>query len=100
MYIWLKKGYGFISSLTNRETFELRKNHEPAKAAVYDDFFLLFGNSELKVKVHETKIESNLGIVFKFYDTGSHKNPKVLFGSEEKASVIDCYEIFQVHFKE
>ena len=76
----INKGLGFISSLTNREVFYLRKNYEQAKLTVYDDFFILFGNSELKIKVHEKKIESNLGIVYRYFDTGNHKNPKVLFG--------------------
>ena len=78
----------------------MRKNYEQAKLTVHDDFFILFGNSELKIKVHETKIESNLGIVYKYFDTGSHKNPKVLFGVEEKSTILECYEIYQVSFKE
>ena len=76
--------------------FSLRKSNPQAKISLYDDYFILFGNSELKIKVHDNHIESNLGIVYRYFDSGTHKNPQVLFGSAEKTSTIKSYEVYQV----
>lgn len=39
---------GLLFSLTNRKVFRLLK--ENTKAITYDEFFLIFGNSELRLK--------------------------------------------------
>ena len=94
------KGKGFIASLSNKEVFKLRKNNPQSKVTLYDDYFILFGNSEVKIKAHEDHIESNLGIVYRYFDSGTHKNPEVLFGVTDKVETIDCYEVYQLKFAE
>ena len=42
-----KAGFGLLLSLWNRKVFEIFSNKKPV---VYDDYFLIFGNSELRLK--------------------------------------------------
>ena len=39
----------------------------------YDKFFLIFGNSELRLKQGEVKFFSNFGIANSFYDSNGDK---------------------------
>ena len=57
-----KKDHGdsaLILSLQNRTVFKLK---QMGKAITYDDFYLIFGNSEIRIKSLEKKIFSNFGI--------------------------------------
>lgn len=42
----IKRGFGLIISLWARKTFEVKDK----RAIVYDDYYLIFGNSELRLK--------------------------------------------------
>ena len=55
---------GVIMSLTNKLSFELT----PGKRSVtYDTYFLIFGNSEIRIKHGEWKVFANFGIANGFY---------------------------------
>jgi hypothetical protein len=41
------EGKGLIISLTNKEVFNLQENNR--KAILYDDYYLIFGNSEIRI---------------------------------------------------
>ena len=56
------------------------------KAIVYDDFYLIFGNSELRLKSLEKKIFSNFGINNGYYNNRGEK-VNVLLGSGELREV-------------
>lgn len=79
--------------------FELDRQNPQSKLTFYDNYFILFGNSELKIKINDLKIDSNLGIVHRYFKTGGHKNPNVLFGIEDRSFLMDCYEVFEVEFE-
>ncbi len=51
---------GLIISITNRDVFSLVSNDK--KAITYDDYYLIFGNSEVRIKNQEDKVFSNFGI--------------------------------------
>lgn len=44
----IAKGKGFLASLTNQKVFESKKGRP---VTLYDNYFLLFGNSEIKIQV-------------------------------------------------
>ena len=65
---------------------------------VYDKFFLIYGNSEIRLKYGEKKVFSNFGINSgNFLSRGDKVN--VLFDKEKKNEVeIANYEIHEVFF--
>ena len=54
-----------ILSLTNKKSFNLLNGK---RAVTYDDYFLIFGNSELRLKTGELKFFTNFGIANGFFD--------------------------------
>ena len=57
---------GIIFSVSAQECFQLKTQNK--RAITYDDFFIIFGNSELRVKTQEGKLFSNFGINAAYYD--------------------------------
>lgn len=54
-------GRGFLFSLTHAKTFAMKK--DPRMPVLgYDDFFFVFGNSEIRIKTQEKKMFSNFGV--------------------------------------
>lgn len=47
----VNRGKGFLASVTNRKVFELDRSNIQSKLTIYDNYFILFGNSELKIKI-------------------------------------------------
>ena len=92
----VKTNKGFIGSLTNKTFFTLKKNNPKAKVILYKEFFIEFGNSELKIKCEENKVSSNLGSANKYFNTGTNSNPKILFGNSEREAELKFYEVHQV----
>ena len=56
-----------IFSVTEEEIFNLNSTFK--QAIVYDDYFLIFGNSELRIKTGDAKCFSNIGISTGYFDT-------------------------------
>ena len=50
-----------------RKFFELKVRNK--KAITYDEFYIIFGNSELRIKSQENKLFSNFGLTSSFYDS-------------------------------
>jgi len=48
-----------LYSLTLREKYEPKSANQALVS--YDDFFIIFGNSEVRIKSFETKVFSNFG---------------------------------------
>ena len=83
-------------SVTNETVFFMKADVK--QETNYDDFFLIFGNSELRLKSGVAKIFSNLGINKGFFDA-HNESVDILFG-EGKVREADLisYEIFEVFF--
>ena len=95
-----KRGRGFISSLTNNKMFPLKEKRMQGRVLVYNPHYLLFGNSELRIKACEARIESNFGSYYGFFNSLPYRNPEVLFGVDEKAATMENYEVYQLTFKQ
>jgi len=54
-----------ILSLTNSRVFELIKN---MRSVSYDDYYIIFGNSEIRLKWQECKVFSNFGTSNGYYN--------------------------------
>jgi hypothetical protein len=89
------KGTGLIMSLTSGKVFKLLGDK---KAISYDDYYMIFGNSEIRLKTQETTVFSNLGIANRHYNTENYK-VNILLGEKDKREVdIKNYEIYEVFF--
>lgn len=93
----VSKRDGLIFSVTNRKVFELLKSN--CKAITYDDYFVIFGSSELRLKTQDTKVFSNFGINNAYYHSHG-KNVDVLLGSGKDREVeLQSYEFYQLVFE-
>jgi hypothetical protein len=88
------KGDGLIFSVSNQQAFELVQAGQ--RATVYDDFYLMFGNSEIRLKSMEAKVFCNFGISKGYYNSRG-QSVEVLLGSGEHREIpLSTYEIFQL----
>lgn len=71
----IKGGLGLILSLWGQMTFEVKQKQ---RAISYDDYYLIFGNSELRLKSLEQKLFSNFGIANSYYDPKGEKVISIL----------------------
>ena len=88
-----RPGFGLLLSLWNQETFEVIQGR---KAVTYDDFFMIFGNSELRIKSQDVKVFSNFGINNGHFDSRGHKVEAFLGEGRDREVNIDTYEIYQL----
>lgn len=86
---------GLIFSLTESKVFRVIPGK---KAVVWDDYYMIFGSSDLRLKTGELRLFSNFGINSSNYNSEGYTY-KVLLGDEEREVDIDTYEIFQIKFK-
>lgn len=70
----IKLGYGMILSLWAKKVFTIKDK----KAITYNDYFMIFGNSELRIKSLEFKLFSNFGIANAYYDNRGEKVHSIL----------------------
>lgn len=88
---------GLIISLTNRRAFEPLKAN--IKAITYDEFYLIFGNAELRVKTSDKKVFSNFGVNNGFYDSKGQTVDLLLGSGKEREVEFENLEVFQLQLR-
>ena len=75
----MNKG-GLLVSVTNDESYKLKvkPGDNVSKGVIYDNFYVIFGNSELRIKHGDQKLFSNFGLVNTYYDNRGHKVNDIL----------------------
>ncbi len=94
-----KKYYGNTAMLIaphDREVFHLKEN---ARAFTYDDYYLIIGNAELRIKAGDKKIFTNFGILNSFIDNRGQKFDLLLGQDETREPEVVGYEMHQVIFE-
>ena len=82
-------------SLTNMKIYPL----SPGKRSVtYDTYFLIFGNSEIRIKHGEFKVFANFGIANGFFIPNGDNVKDILGAGKEREVKIIGFEDFQVFF--
>jgi hypothetical protein len=73
---------------------------EQNKMAVsYDDYYIIFGNSEIRLKSQENKLFSNFGSNNSYYASRGFKVSVLLGGaSNERELKLENYEVYQLEF--
>lgn len=72
---------GLIISLTNRKFFTLVAENK--RAIIYDEYYLIFGNSELRIKSLDNKVFSNFAINNSYYASRGEKVTVLLGGGPQ-----------------
>jgi hypothetical protein len=88
----------FIMVLNTGNIYELKKG---SRAISYDEYYLLFGNSEIRLRSGESLIFSNFGIANSNFDNKG-QSVDALFGEgkDKRELPITGYEIYQIIFEE
>lgn len=74
-------GLGFVASVNNMKSFSLISNKaNNPRFTEYNDYFFIFGNSEIRFKTNEKKVDFNIGHNYRSLDTGIHKNAEIFSG--------------------
>ena len=55
------------------DTIDSKGNHKISKGMIYDKFYAIYGNGELRVKTGEKKVFSNFGIMNSYFDNKGKK---------------------------
>lgn len=77
-----------IISLTSRRVYyPLVKNK---RAVAYDDYFIIFGNSEVRLKSQDKKIFSNFGVNNGYYQNNGDKID-IIFGTSIRELEMSSY---------
>ena len=70
------------------------------RAISYDDFFVIFGNSEIRIKSQEKKVFSNVGVSNSYYrHNGDGVNVRLGGTKSDREMQAESYEFFQLILK-
>jgi hypothetical protein len=79
----INKESGFVASVTNGKVFHLVKTNKTASLTEYNQYSIVFGNSELYFKIGSDVLEMNIGHAFRSIDTGLLKDSSIFTGANE-----------------
>ena len=51
---------------------------------IYNDYYLVIGNSDLRIKGGESKAESNIPTTFQYFNTHGADSPEFMFGKKDR----------------
>jgi len=72
----MNKG-GLLVSVTNNESYTLHKKKPNDKmiyrGMTYDQYYIIYGNAEIRIKTGQNTVFSNFGVNNGFYNTRGHK---------------------------
>jgi len=85
-----------LFSLTNKQCCELSEPNK--KAIAYDEFNIIFGNSEIVIKSWKDEVFSNFGSKDGYYNCGDCTVDLMLGAGDAREVKIKCYEMFQLSF--
>ena len=72
---------GLLMSLTNKKVYHLM---EGKRSITYDNYFLIFGNSEIRIKQGEWKVFSNFAIANGFFNPMGNTIDNLLSAGKER----------------
>ena len=64
---------------------------EGKRSVTYDNYFLIFGNSELRLKHAENKFFTNFGIANSFFDSNNEKYSVLTGEKGGREELVDHY---------
>jgi hypothetical protein len=103
---------GLLISLSTNESFELyttavstmtskyERNQRLFRGMTYDDYFILFGNAELRIRANEKTVFSNFGISNGYFNNRAKRVNDLLGDGENREIEFKSYEIYEVFFED
>ena len=90
-------GKGFLFDLGLQKIYPYKSNAR-TPVIVYDQYYLIFGNSEIRIKSHEKTLFSNFGVKTSSFDTLGHSFQDFLRTRMEGIREIEIYnyEIYKI----
>lgn len=96
--------FGMMFAFTNRKVFTLKNqpsnkaNKSIPKPITYDQYYIIWGNSEIRIKSGTNELYSNYSTGNCFYEEPGNDHPSVrdLFLSDERDNFLTDYELYQV----
>jgi hypothetical protein len=90
---------GLIIALNKQEVFTLAERNK--RAITYDDYFLIFGNSEIRIRATENRLFSNFAISNSYYNSRGKRVSDLLGGGiSDRELNLEYYEIYQLEMIE
>ena len=87
-------GRGLLMALGTGQVWSVQQGKRPT---TYDDYYIIFGNSDLRLRALEKKVFSNFGLSNSCYEKGSVEE---LLGESEREVDITGYEVYALELKE
>ncbi len=77
-------------------------NKFPPKPNTYDDYFLTWGNCDIRIKPGTSELYSGYATANCCYEERGNENSVVndLFLQDERQTTLEDYELFQVEFED
>ena len=72
----------------NYKFFPLNKKNDQARSLPYNAYYLVIGNSELRIKRETNKVESNIPTTFQYFETPGETSPAFMFGFQAKETEV------------
>jgi hypothetical protein len=87
---------GIIMSISQQKVFPVLEGKRPI---TYDSFYLIIGNSEIRLKQGEQKVFCNFGINNGHYNSKGSSVDDLIGEGKERETSIQGYEVHQVTFE-
>jgi len=65
---------------------------------IFNEFFIIFGNAEIRIRANEKTVFSNFGIAASFFNPRNKKVHDLLGEGESRQVEFESYELYQVAF--
>jgi hypothetical protein len=91
--------------LRNKKVFKVknqRTNGPNPRSIIYDDWFIIWGYEDLKIRYDYTDVYSRYGTSVSSYEEVGNSNPSIedLFQCADRETALVDYEIFAIEFED
>jgi hypothetical protein len=98
---------GYMFALRNKKLFKTKKeatnkyNQTKPRPITYDEFFLIWGNSDIRIKSGTNELFSSYGTANASYEEVGNENPIIddLFQIADRETPLADYELFAIEFE-
>ena len=90
--------------MTKNQIFKLHEKNpnekKVMKGMVYDDYYVNFGNSELRLKTGKREVFSNLGIQNGYFNARGHSVDVLISSGQKRDTEFEICEFYQLILEE
>jgi hypothetical protein len=98
---------GYMFALRNKKVFKTKReatnrfNQTKPRPITYDEFFLIWGNSDIRIKSGTNELYSSYGTANASYEEVGNEEPIIddLFQIADRETILADYELFAIEFE-